>query len=215
MKIQGLIFDLDGVLCSTDDYHYLAWKALADHHGLTFSQEINNLLRGVSREDCLKILLEKSKKIISDQEFQACLEEKNNIYLEYLKEMSPRDIEEGVRDTLTYLKTNGYKLAVGSSSKNTKLILAKSDLAKYFDFVSDGTMIKQSKPDPEVFLLAAQGLNLKPKDCIVIEDAASGVEAGLSGGFMVIGIGDSILNTQAEFKIKELAEIKKIIQELN
>lgn len=215
MKIRGLIFDLDGVLCSTDHYHYLAWKSLADEYGFRFSPEINNLLRGVSREDSLKIILAESNRKVSEEVFLNYLKKKNTLYLKYLEAMSPQDINPEVRKTLTYLKNKGYRLAVGSSSKNTRLILMKTDLTDYFDFISDGTMIQNSKPDPEVFLLAAQGLQLRPEQCLVIEDAMSGVEAGLRGGFTVIGIGNAIKESKANFKIESIEEIIRIVESLN
>ena len=183
MKYQGIIFDLDGVLCSTDEYHYQAWKTLADQLNIPFDRERNNLLRGVSRMESLSIILEKSERTYSEQEKQAFAEQKNALYRTLLRQMSPADVSDEVRETLRFLRESGLKLAVGSSSKNTPFILERIGLGDFFDAVADGNCITYSKPNPEVFLKAAEMIGLPPERCLVVEDAHAGVEAAVAGSF--------------------------------
>ena len=191
MKYKGIIFDLDGVICSTDHYHYLAWKALADRLGVYFDETINNRLRGVSRMASLDIVLERSDRAYTPEEKAAFAEEKNNTYRELLKRMSPADLSPEVKETLDALRERGLLLGIGSSSKNTKFILSRIGLCDYFDKISDGTNITRSKPDPEVFLKAADYLGLKPADCLVVEDAKAGIEAARAAGMDSAAIGDA------------------------
>ena len=162
--MKGIIFDLDGVICSTDKYHYSAWKKLADKEGIYFDAVINNRLRGVSRMQSLEIILERAQKSYTEEEKAAMAEEKNAIYVNLLKEMSEDDLSEEVKDVLQKLREYGMKLAIGSSSKNAKIILKQLGLEDFFDAVSDGTNITRSKPDPEVFLKAADFIGEKPAD---------------------------------------------------
>ena len=158
MKYKGIIFDLDGVICFTDKYHYQAWKAMADQIGVYFDEQINNRLRGVSRMESLDIILERCSRKYSMEEKEALAAEKNKRYRELLSGMTPDDLSDEVKETLDKLRANGAKLAIGSSSKNAKMILSRIGLEGYFDAVSDGTNISRSKPDPEVFLKAAEFL---------------------------------------------------------
>ena len=160
MKYKGIIFDLDGVICSTDEYHYRAWKALADKLGISFDRERNNLLRGVSRMASLDILLGDRRDVYSDRAKQEMAEEKNDLYRQMLGQMSPLDLEKEVRKTLFMIRKSGMRMAIGSSSKNTPYILDRIGLEEFFDAVSDGNNITRSKPDPEVFLKAAQMIGL-------------------------------------------------------
>lgn len=209
--IKGIIFDLDGVICFTDHYHYLAWKALADKLGIYFDETINNRLRGVSRMASLEIILEKSDKKYSQDEKEAFANEKNEIYRKYLLEMSEKDLSEEVKNTLTELRNKGYKLAIGSSSKNTKTILNQIGLGDFFDAISDGNNIANSKPDPEVFLKAAEYINLKPCECAVIEDAIAGIDAAYRGGFTSIGISDAKKNVHCDYNIDTFYDLLKIL----
>lgn len=184
MRYKGVIFDLDGVICFTDKYHYLAWKEMADEIGVYFDETINNRLRGVSRMDSLDIILEKSEKTYSLQEKEALASQKNERYRELLATMSPADLSPEVMSTLNSLRQKGLRLAIGSSSKNTKFILGQLGLANFFDAISDGTNITRSSPTRK-FLKAAAFLNLSPEDCLVVEDAAAGVEAALAGALIV------------------------------
>lgn len=211
MKFKGIIFDLDGVICFTDKYHYKAWKALADRLGIYFDEEINERLRGVSRMASLEIILERSAVNYSEDEKLNFAEEKNEIYRRLLAEMSPADISDEVRETLAKLKEEKIKLAIGSSSKNTPLILEKTDTAKYFDAVSDGNNITHSKPDPEVFLKAADFLGLQPKECLIVEDAFSGIDAGVAGGFKTAGIGSASKYKKTDYPLNSFRNLIDIV----
>ncbi len=188
MNCKAVIFDLDGVICFTDKYHYLAWKALADRLGIYFDEVINNRLRGVSRMASLEIILERADREYSEEEKLAFAEEKNNTYRELLKNMSPADLTDEVRETLEELRRRGYLLAIGSSSKNTKFILGQIGLADFFDAIADGTDITNSKPDPEVFLIAAERVHTEPALCVVVEDAKAGIQAAKAGGMIAFAL---------------------------
>lgn len=186
--IKAVIFDLDGVIVSTDDCHFRAWKRMADEEGIYFDRGINNRLRGVSRMASLDIVLERSKREYSEREKQELAERKNKYYKELICELTPDDILPGVMDKLENLKENGIKIAIGSSSKNTPIILKQIGLDGYFDAVSDGNNITHSKPDPEVFLKAAEMLNIPPEDCMIVEDADAGIEAGKRAGMKTLAV---------------------------
>lgn len=210
--VRGIIFDLDGVICFTDRYHYLAWKALADRLNIYFDEEINKRLRGVSRMESLEIILERSEKQYSAEEKKRFAAEKNELYRNYLSTMSEDDLSKEVKDTLDELQGRGYKLAIGSSSKNAKYILDRLGLAEFFDAVSDGTNISRSKPDPEVFVKAAEYLHLEPSDCLVVEDAATGIEAALKGGFLSAGIGDAALHPDVHYRLNSFKDLLDICE---
>ncbi len=187
--IQAVIFDLDGVIVSTDEHHYQAWQKLADAAGIPFDREVNHLLRGVSRMECLDIILKRGKKTYSDDERRAMAERKNDEYRGLLKRITSRDILPGVLILLDQLRARGIPTAIGSSSKNAGMILQLIGLDKAFDAVVDGNHISRSKPDPQVFLLAAKKLRVKPALCLVVEDAAAGVEAARSAGMKCLAVG--------------------------
>ena len=211
MKYKGIIFDLDGVICSTDEYHYQAWKALADRLGIPFDRERNNLLRGVSRAESLEIILEKADRTYSETEKKAFAEEKNRLYRELLGQMSPADLPENVKTTLETARNRGMKLAIGSSSKNTPFILERIGLGNFFDAVADGNCTTRSKPDPEVFLKAAEMIGLYPGDCVVVEDAHAGVEAAAAGRFDCAAIGDAREDRRAKWHLKEFPDILRCV----
>ena len=211
--IKAVIFDLDGVICSTDRYHYQAWKQLADELGVFFNEEINNRLKGVSRMESLDIILEKSNKKYSIEEKQKLATKKNDTYRNLLKNMDDHDVSSDVLKTLYFLKRNDIKVAIGSSSKNTIFILERIGLDNYFDAIADGTQISKSKPDPEVFLLAAKKLCLEPKDCIVVEDAKTGIDAANAGGFISVGINDAANYSETKYRIKKVSDVLNIINE--
>lgn len=210
--MRGFIFDLDGVIVSTDGLHYLAWKQMADREGIYFDETINNRLRGVSRMASLEIILERAERGYSDEEKQELATYKNEIYKELLKNLTPDDILPEVLPTLNELRARGYKLAIGSSSKNTPIILKYIGLEGFFDAVSDGNNITHSKPDPEVFLKAADFLGLDPEECYVVEDAKAGVDAGRAGGFTTVALGDAYGYERADHSIKRFGEILDIIK---
>ena len=213
MKFQAVIFDLDGVICFTDEYHYRAWKAMADSLGIPFDRTVNNRLRGVSRMASLEIILEKyAGPALDDAQKAALAQQKNDIYRASLAEMSPRDLSDEVRQTLDALRAMGLKLAIGSSSKNTPVILGQIGLGGYFDAVSDGNNITRSKPDPEVFVKAAQMLGIAPEHCLVVEDAVSGAQAGHAGGMRVACLGDAALNGAGDWNMQSIRELTDIIR---
>ncbi len=209
MNLQAVIFDLDGVICFTDEYHYQAWKSMADEMGIYFDREINNRLRGVSRMESLDIILERySGPALSAEEKDALAAKKNEIYRGLLSQMTTADLPVEVKETLDGLRAKGLKLAIGSSSKNAPMILNRIGLGDYFDAISDGNNITRSKPDPEVFLKAAEFLSLTPADCLVVEDAVAGAEAGHSGGFTVACVGDA---SEAKAGDHNMASIRELL----
>lgn len=207
MSIEAVIFDLDGVIVSTDEYHYRAWKSTADEEKIFFNREINERLRGVSRMESLEIVLEMANKKYSEEEKISFAEKKNSLYRKLLEELTPNDILPGVMELLETLKRNNIKIAIGSSSKNTEFILTKIGLRNYFDAVADGNQIKNSKPDPEVFLLAANKLNMDKTKCLVVEDADAGIEAALAGNMKVLAVGSAFNNKRANLCVKDLANL--------
>ena len=214
MQFQAIIFDLDGVICFTDEYHYRAWKAMADDMGIPFDRTVNNRLRGVSRMASLDIILEKYEgPALSQAEKEKLAQRKNDIYRESLKEMSPADLSAEVKETLEGLRALGLKLAIGSSSKNTPFILGQIGLKNFFDAVSDGNNITRSKPDPEVFVKAAQMLGIAPEACLVVEDAVSGAQAGHAGGMKVACLGDAAQHRVGDWNMRSIRELLDIVKE--
>lgn len=213
MKYRAVIFDLDGVICHTDQYHYQAWKAVADELGIYFDEHINNRLRGVSRMESFHIILERYNGEMSQEEKEAYTEKKNSIYKELLNHMGPGDLSPEVRETLDALREKGCRLAIGSSSKNAGFILGQLGLGNYFDAVSDGNNITRSKPDPEVFVKAAQFLGEKPEDCLVVEDAEAGLQAAIAGGMHCAAIGGAVGCNLADYNLRTFADLKNIMTE--
>lgn len=205
--MKAVIFDLDGVLVFTDKFHYLAWKQIADKLNIKFDQTINSRLRGISRMDSLNIILENSKKEFSIEEKTALCQEKNAIYLDYLKSLNGEHLNNDVVSVLTTLKSRGYLLAVGSSSKNATFILDKLNLTHFFDGISDGNLVTNSKPNPEVFLIAAEKLNISPSECYCIDDGLNGIMAGKNAGMKTVAIYDSANFDLADYKINSLSQL--------
>ena len=205
--IKGVIFDLDGVIVSTDDCHYRAWKLMADREGIDFDRAVNERLRGVSRMDSLEIILERATKAYTQAQKDAMAARKNEDYATLIGKLTPEDTLPGAREALAALKAKGVKIAIGSSSRNTPLILKQIGLQNAFDAVADGNQITHSKPDPEVFLLAAKLLGLPPAECLVAEDADAGVEAALAGGMKALGVGSAAVNPQATYRAENLARV--------
>ena len=210
--IKGIIFDLDGVLCSTDEYHYQAWKKLADRLGIYFDRKINDRLRGVSRMASLDIVLERSDVSYSDEEKLSLATEKNETYRGLLSNMSPADLSNEVKETLVELRRRGYLMSLGSSSKNSKYILERIGLAGYFDAISDGTNITRSKPDPEVFLKAAEFIGLIPEECLVVEDAVAGIQAAKAGNMAAAGIGEASSYELTDYPLSTFSDLLKILK---
>lgn len=206
-KIQAVIFDLDGVIVSTDNCHYLAWKRMADEEGIPFDRKDNERLRGVSRMASLAIVLEKASRAYTEEEKLALATRKNGYYVELIQRLTPAAILPGALEVLDTLRAAGVKLAIGSSSKNTPIILRQIGLANAFDAIADGNGITHSKPDPEVFLLAARLLGIPPADCLVVEDADAGIEAALAGGMRALGVGSAAKNPTATYRAESLAQV--------
>lgn len=211
-KYKGIIFDLDGVICCTDQYHERAWREMAEESGIYFDPAVSNRLRGVSREESLEIILEHAGKVFSPEEKKKMAEKKNAIYIKLLDRMSPRDLEEDVRSTLEQLRNRGCLLAIGSSSKNTRKILDKIGLGNYFDAVCDGNEITHSKPDPEVFLKAAGKIGLAVSECLVVEDACAGISAASAGGFDSAGLGDAAKDKNVTWALNTFGDLKNIVK---
>ena len=211
MKFKAVIFDLDGVICSTDEYHYLAWKALAEQLGIRdFNRDDNMKQRGVSRMESLEVVLAKSEKTYTPEQKIELAERKNDMYKKMLGNMSPKDLAGDVLTTLNALRKAGLKLAIGSSSKNTPMILNQIGLGDFFDAVADGNCITKSKPDPEVFLKAAEMIGLPPQDCLVVEDAHAGIDAGKNGGFTTAGIGTARDYERTDIRLNKFSDLLRL-----
>ena len=186
-KIKGFIFDLDGVITDTAEYHYKSWQELADEEDLFFDREVNEQLRGVSRMDSLDIILD-GKEVPADVK-KEWTDRKNAYYQEYLEEITKADILDDMEAKLNKLKADGYKLAVGSSSRNARKVLEHLQITDIFDTIADGNSVESAKPAPDLFLHAAKNLGLDPEECVVLEDAESGVEAALAANMKAVGVG--------------------------
>lgn len=197
-KIKGCIFDLDGVIVNTAKYHYLAWKRLADELGFEFTEKDNEKLKGVSRMRSLEILLSVGGINASEEEKNKMAAKKNKWYVEYISKLDKSEILPGVENFINMIKNQGIKVAIGSASKNTMLILNRLEIKNLFDVIIDGNKVSKAKPDPEVFLLGAKGLNLKPEECVVFEDSEAGIEAAIRGHMHSIGIGNPDILKKAE-----------------
>ena len=210
LPYQAVIFDLDGVLCSTDQYHYQAWKRLADRLQIPFDETVNQRLRGVSGRECVEIFVSGGDKTYSEEEKQQFAAEKNAHYVESLQQLTPKDLACGAVEVLERLHGAGVKIAVGSSSRNTQLILQRLGLDQRFDAVADGTQITHSKPDPEVFLLAARLVGVEPQHCLVVEDAKAGLEAAKAGSMDAAGIGGAAQEPLADYALSVLSDLLPI-----
>lgn len=210
--IKGVIFDLDGVLVLTEKYHYNAWKQVLDAENIYIDEVMYDKLRGLSRIDTLNQILKIANKEYSEKQKEILANKKNEIYKEYLKELGPSDISCDLIKTLLALKEKNVKLAIASSSKNATNIAKQTDLLKYFDVIVDGNQINKAKPDPEVFLKAANKLNLLVNECLVVEDAISGIDAGIAGGFKTVGISIAKSYNKTTYKIDNINELLKYIQ---
>ena len=217
MNTKAFIFDLDGVIVDTAKYHYLAWQKIAAELNIEFTHEHNELLKGVSRVRSLDIILELGKVTASQEDKDRWLVQKNEDYLSYLVDMDASEILPGVFEILKFLKENNQPIALGSASKNARPILEKTGLLSYFDAVVDGNDVTNAKPDPEVFLMAAKLLNIKPEDSTVFEDSVARVQAANIGNMTSIGIGEASTLHEAkyiftDFTAIDTAFIEKLIK---
>ncbi|MCU0358446.1 MAG: beta-phosphoglucomutase [Cyclobacteriaceae bacterium] len=205
--MKAVIFDLDGVLVDTAKYHYLAWKKLAAELGVNLTEKENERLKGVSRMDSLKIILSLGGLTFSEAEMNRLADRKNSWFVEYIDQMKPEEIFDGVFPLLNALREAGVSIALASSSKNAAAVLKNLLLENTFDTVVDGTMIKESKPDPEIFLKAADNLGVAPNECIVVEDAEAGVEAARRAGMKAVGIGHTEQLGEAELVVDHISKL--------
>lgn len=204
--VKALIFDLDGVIVTTEHNHFIAWKRTANSLGIDFEEEHNELLKGVSRVDSLKKILELGAKTISTEEFNELLISKNDFYVDSIQDLNQTDLLPGVLSLLQEAKSKGIKLGIGSSSKNANFILKLLKIDHFFDVVIDGNGVNHPKPHPEVFLNGAKALSLAPAECIVFEDAASGITAAKAGGFITIAVGNPNIAEMADTYFNDLTE---------
>lgn len=211
MEIKAVIFDLDGVIVSTDELHYHAWKRLADELKIYFDRELNNKLRGVSRMESLEIILRQNGKDYPLEEKQMLVERKNEYYVKSLITLSPEAVPANAVKTIQAIKAQGIKVAIGSSSKNAGIILKQIGLCDAFDAISDGNNITHSKPHPEVFEKAAKMLGMQPESCLVVEDARAGIDAAKSAGMMAAGIGDAAAYEKTDYPVSDIYEIMGIV----
>lgn len=188
-EMRGAIFDLDGVIVDTAKYHFLAWRRLAAELGFAFTEAENERLKGVSRMRSLEILLELGGLEVGDEERIALAEKKNRWYREYISQMDESELLAGAKDYILRLRRDGIKIALASASKNAMTILEKTGITHLFDAIVDGSKVARAKPDPEIFLRAAEELRLPPEHCMVFEDAEAGIEAARRAGMRVVGIG--------------------------
>lgn len=205
--MKGFIFDLDGVIVDTAKYHYLAWKKLANELSFEFTKEQNELFKGVSRKRCLEILLDIGGVKATKLQFDNWMVEKNEDYLAYIEKMDESEILQDVPKVLDYLKERKIPIALGSASKNARPILEKVKLLPYFDILVDGNNVTKAKPDPEVFLIAANNLDVKPENCIVFEDAVAGIQAANNAGMISVGIGNAKVLSEANYNFNDFTEI--------
>ena len=204
--IRAFIFDLDGVITDTAEYHYRGWKRLAEEEGLSFTREDNEHLRGIPRRESLMLLLK--DRMYPEENIQEMMERKNNYYLEFIKEISPRDLLPGAKELLEEIRAAGLKNALGSASKNASEVIERLGIQSLFDAIADGHSVERQKPAPDLFLHAAHQLGLAPSECVVVEDAAAGIEAARAGGFRSVGLGPRERVGQADAIFPSLAGVR-------
>jgi beta-phosphoglucomutase len=204
--IKAFIFDLDGVITDTAEYHYRGWKRLADEEGLSFTREDNEHLRGVPRRESLMLILK--DRVYPEEKIQEMMERKNNYYLAFIKEITPRDLLPGAKELLEEIRAAGLKNALGSASKNAGEVIERLGIRDLFDAISDGFSVERQKPAPHLFLHAAAQLGLTPAECVVVEDAAAGIEAAIAGGFRSVGLGPDERVGRADIILSSLAGVR-------
>ena len=213
LRYQGVIFDMDGVLCRTDRLHYRAWVRFTDKYGLPFSEELHETMLGLGREACMDIVLGEWGKRLTREEKDALILEKNDMFRELAQDLGPQDAAPGVRETLAALRKTGLRLAIGSSSQNAPFVIGKLELAPFFDAWVDGTQMERCKPAPDIFLEAARRLSLPPRACLVVDDGLPGLEAALRGGFDFAGIGPSAKDPRCRFRLAQFPDLLNAVQQ--
>lgn len=207
LTIRAVIFDVDGVLVSTDELHYRAWSAIAEAEGIPFDRVINDSLRGVSRMESLEILLQRAKRGYTSDEKQQLADRKNRLFVAAIESLSPEDVAPGALQLISRFRERNLGIAAASSSRNARAILDRLGLSTTFDAILDGNDISRSKPDPEVFHKSATALGVEPGACVVIEDAPAGVEAARRAGMRVIGVGDARVLAEADYVCPSIARL--------
>ena len=207
MTAKAFIFDLDGVLTDTAEFHFIAWQATARQLGLEFTREDNEALKGVDRVGSLQLILDKGKLSVSEEKFEQLLVEKNQHYLELINDINPGNLFPGVLECFSTLKAKGIKIGLASASKNAAFVVDKLGIADLFDFIGDAASVADSKPAPDIFLSVAQGLGLSPEACIGVEDAVAGVSAIKSANMYAVGIGEKSVLTQADIVFPTTGEM--------
>ena len=208
IMIKGLLFDLDGVLVDTAKYHYVAWKEIAEELGIDFTEKDNERLKGVSRMDSFNIILEIGGKEMSEEEKIHYTTKKNDVYLSYINKLEKEELFPEVEEFLIDARDKGYKIALGSASKNSSIILERLGITKYFDAIVDGNSVSKTKPDPEVFIKGAEALGLANEECVVFEDAFSGIEAAHNAGMLAIGVGTEENLPEADILIDDFIGVR-------
>ena len=206
--IRAFIFDLDGVLTDTAEYHYRGWKRLADEEGIPFTREDNEHLRGVARRESLMLILKERE--YPEEKIMKMMERKNNYYLAFIKEITPQDLLPGAKELLEEIHATGIKNALGSASKNVPDVIQRLGIRDLFDAIADGHSVERQKPAPDLFLHAANQLGLTSAECVVVEDAAAGIEAALSGGFRSVGLGPRERVGKADVILPNLDGVKLV-----
>ena len=204
--IKGFIFDLDGVITDTAELHYEAWKDLADEMGWDFDRALNENLRGISRLDSIKVIMDHNNVELDPKETERLANKKNEIYVASLDKITPEDYLPGAKELLTHLRTEGFNVALGSASKNAIKVLDQLNAMGYFDIIGDGTSVSKSKPEPDIFLYGSEKMGLQPDDCIVFEDAEKGIDAAKAGGFYSVGIGPDERVGHADLRFDTMAD---------
>ncbi len=205
-KFKGIIFDLDGVITETAEYHYQSWKRMADEEGIEFNREINEDLRGVSRKRSLEIILD--GKQLSESEMKRLMDKKNGYYQEYLKEMDESDLLPGAKELIDNALDKGFKLAIASSSKNAKTVISALGIGDLFETISDGFSVKNPKPAPDLFILTARKMGLTSDQCIVFEDAEAGIDAAKAANMLSVGIGPENRVGHADFRFDKVEDVE-------
>ncbi len=209
MSLKALIFDLDGVLTDTAKYHYLAWKKLANELGFYFDEEINELLKGVSRINSFEIILQKNNATnkFSPEEKETLANKKNEYYKEMIEQLTPNDILDGIIPFITEARNNGVKCAVASISKNASRVLELLKILDMFDYIADAALVKQPKPHPEIFLTCANALGFEPSECIGVEDAQAGIESIHAAGMLSVGINVAVTSITPDIVLQSTSEL--------
>jgi len=205
MTIRAFVFDLDGVLTDTAEYHYRGWKRLSEELGIAFTREDNESLRGIPRRESLMLILRGRE--YPEEQIQEMMERKNHYYLEFIRDITPRDLLPGARELLEEIRQAGLKSALGSASKNAREVVERLGIESLLDAIADGNSVEQQKPAPDLFLHAAAQLNLAPTECVVVEDAAAGIEAAQAGGFHTIGLGPPTRVGTADLVLPSLKDV--------